>query len=196
MKVNVSKFLNMPQLGEKERMRDLMNNSRNHKAHWEKKARCQSALNFFDLAPDSLFCLLLQERNSIPYLKMCSLEAREKMEETENCLFRSTDTFDTNNIKSSFKRKSILSHHPKQDNSGLFPNWSLYYLDEHMPKKKKAKQIFNKGLTVTLSHCLVKFHEFSGVFAHTTVDPTIKKNKLYRNKDPWSYSCDSHKSGT
>lgn len=51
---------------------------------------------------------------------MCGLEGNEKMDGAENCLLRPMDTFDTNSIKSSFKKKSTFSHHSKQDSGGLF----------------------------------------------------------------------------
>lgn len=58
-------------------------------------------------------CCDYSKNNSIPNLNTSCLQAREKGEEAGNNLLRPTDTFDMNNIKRSFKRKSTCVSPPK-----------------------------------------------------------------------------------
>lgn len=138
-----------------------MSKSRNHKAHLEEKSESKRP---GCLWPSSWVAVLVAPTGkSAPNLKMCCLKAREKTEEGGKSLLRPTDTFDANNIKSCIKRKST-SVSPLKNTMAV--GFSLTWVNITMinsSQKWRASQISNKDITVSLSRCLVKFLEFSGV---------------------------------
>ena len=125
----------MPQLEERERMRDSVKNSRTTKHIWERKQEVKMPWISLTQFPVSYFGFSYKKETQQQTWKCIVWRAGERQKRQKNSLLRPVDTIYTKDIKSNFSRKSTFSHHSKQDSGGFFLNWSLYWHTNSCLKK-------------------------------------------------------------